>query len=224
MKNCARCNAPNDDTAATCQYCGAAFPPPPIYAQPNANPQMVQIHNYYQSPADTVNYPIPPAAQSQYYTQGYAPYPQPYPPMMGYPPAPDPTVAKNQRKIQKLIAYYAQRGYKVVSQTDTTVQLTKEKSFSCLLAVLLLLLWVVPFFLYLILYASKKEERLLITLNPDGSTTFAFNDDKPITNYPVNGETKIPNQNDNSLFIALIAGGILCILIYLLVTGSIFGF
>lgn len=218
MKNCPRCNAPNNDDDATCQYCGAAFPPSLVHAQPTANPRMVQIHNYYQSPSDAVNYPIPPAAQTQYYASGCAPYPQPYPPMMVYPPAPDPAALKNQRKIQKIIAYYAQRGYKVVSQTDTTVQLTKDKSFSCLLAVILLLLWILPFFIYLIYYASKKEERLLITLNPDGSTTFAFNDNKPITKYPVNGETKLPLRDDSALFIALIAIGILLIVAYALMT------
>ena len=211
MKNCPCCNAPNDDVAASCSYCGVTFPPAPIQPQPAQNYQ-----NYSQFAPYPASAPTQTPGQPLAYTPGFAPYP--YPPMTVYPPAPDPLAAKNQQKIQKLIAYYAQRGYKVVSQTDTTVQLTKEKSFSCLLAVFLLLLWVVPFILYLILYASKKEERLLITLNPDGSTTFAFNDDKPITNHPVNGETKLPLRDDSALFIALIALGFLLIVAYALMT------
>lgn len=215
MKNCPRCNALNDDAAVSCQHCGINFPPRP--SQPNMRPQPAQYdQNYSQFVPPPAGAPTPTAGQPLTYPPGFAPYP--YPPMMVYPPAPDPVALKNQRKIQKIIAYYAQRGYKVVSQTDTTVQLTKDKSFSCLAAVILLLLWILPFFIYLIYYASKKEERLLITLNPDGSTTFAFNDDKPITKYPVNGEAKFPLRDDSALFIALIAIGILLIVAYALMT------
>jgi len=211
MKNCPRCNVQNYDNAVTCQYCGIAFPPALIQPRPDQYDQ-----NYSQFVPPPAGAPTPTAGQPLTYPPGFAPYP--YPPMMVYPPAPDPVALKNQRKIQNIIAYYAQRGYKVVSQTDTTVQLTKDKSFSCLVAVILLLLWILPFFIYLIYYAAAKEERLLITLNPDGSTTFAFNDDKPITKYPVNGETKLPLRDDSALFITLIAIGILLIVAYALMT------
>lgn len=50
MKNCPRCNAPNDDVAVSCKYCGITFPAAPVQSQPNMNPQTVHIHNnYYRS-------------------------------------------------------------------------------------------------------------------------------------------------------------------------------
>ena len=144
------------------------------------------------------------------------PVPGLYPAGSVYPPMPDPLAAKNQQKIQKIIAYYAQHGYKVTSQTDTSAQLTKEKSFSCLLAVLLFLLGVLPVIIYLIYYLSTNEAHLLITLNPDGSTSFAFNNDQPITNHPVNGETKLPLPDQSGFIYFLIALGIFLVVAVIL--------
>lgn len=64
MKICPRCNAPNDDAAVSCKYCGITFPPVPVQPQPNMNPQTVHIHNNYCRSAQRNDYALARPVQS----------------------------------------------------------------------------------------------------------------------------------------------------------------
>lgn len=114
----------------------------------------------------------------------------PAPVQQVYQPPQQPAVNANQLILQQVIAHFTQRGYRVVSQTDTTVQLVREKSFSCLTAVILMLLFVIPFLMYMIWYHAKKDDRLYIVVNPDSSISFTYNDNKPIRKMWKNGDTE----------------------------------
>lgn len=67
-------------------------------------------------------------------------------------------------EIQK----YIKDGFRVQSQTDTTAQLVKPKRLSCLLAVILLLLMVLPFLIYIIWFAAQKDEQVYIEVDENG--------------------------------------------------------
>lgn len=71
--------------------------------------------------------------------------------------------------LQNAIAGYTVQGYRVVSQTDTTAQLVKPKSLSCLLAVVLFILGVVPLILYLIYYMASKDSQVYLTVDEFGT-------------------------------------------------------
>ena len=73
--------------------------------------------------------------------------------------------------LQARINHYLSQGYRVVSQTDTTAQLVRPKSFSCLIAALSFLLLVVGFILYLIYYASKKDDTVYLSVDEYGSVS-----------------------------------------------------
>lgn len=63
------------------------------------------------------------------------------------------------------IQRYIKRGYRVVSQTETTAQLVKPKQFGCLTATLLTVFTLGIFLLfYLFYYASKQDETIYLTV------------------------------------------------------------
>lgn len=65
------------------------------------------------------------------------------------------------QEIQK----YIKRGYRVVSQTETTAQLVKPKQFGCLTATLLTIFTIGLFLLfYIFYYASKRDETIYLTV------------------------------------------------------------
>lgn len=74
--------------------------------------------------------------------------------------------------FMSVINTYIQYGYHVVSQTQTSAQLTKPKHFSGCLAVFLLFLGIVPLVLYGIYYLAKSDQQVYITLQPDNQITF----------------------------------------------------
>lgn len=73
--------------------------------------------------------------------------------------------------LDKEIQSYVRKGYRVLSQTDTSAQLVKPKKFSFLLAVLLLILMVLPFIVYLLMYMAAKDKTVYITVDPQGRVT-----------------------------------------------------
>jgi len=83
----------------------------------------------------------------------------------------------NEKLLNDLVAKYVKQGYRVVSQTPTSAQLVMEKKFSCLLATLLFLLTVFPFFIYLFWYLAKKEQTLYLRIQErnDGSVIIITN-------------------------------------------------
>ena len=86
---------------------------------------------------------------------------------------PEQGIGIDQRRavLQREIARYVGDGFHVVSQTDTTAQLVKPKSFSCLLAVLGLLLFVLGLVIYLIYFASRKDKTVYLEVDANGKVT-----------------------------------------------------
>lgn len=70
--------------------------------------------------------------------------------------------------LDKEIQSYVRKGYRVLSQTDTSAQLVKPKKFNLLIAVILLICMVLPFIIYLLMYMAAKDKTVYITVDPQG--------------------------------------------------------
>lgn len=70
-------------------------------------------------------------------------------------------------KAQVRIA--VEHGYQVISQTHTTAQLMRKKQFSCLIATVLFLCAIVPFFIYLFYYLAKKDGYIYLDIETQPS-------------------------------------------------------
>ena len=64
--------------------------------------------------------------------------------------------------LQTQINEYARQGYIVQSQTETSAQLVKPKSFSFLWAFLWFLLLGIGLLIYIIYYLSKKDQAVYL--------------------------------------------------------------
>ena len=67
--------------------------------------------------------------------------------------------------LQRIIVKYVDLRWRVVSQTQTTAQLTRDKRASCLVALLLCLLFILPAILYLLLYKGTENVYLEVKEN-----------------------------------------------------------
>lgn len=70
--------------------------------------------------------------------------------------------------LQREISGYVKKGFRVVSQTDTTAQLVKPKTFSFLWALLWFLLLGVGLLVYLIWYWAKRDETIYLEVDDKG--------------------------------------------------------
>lgn len=61
-------------------------------------------------------------------------------------------------KLNKVIEFKSSKGYTVIHRSESQVQLKKEKVFNWEIAFICLLLFVVPFFVYLLHYITKRPE------------------------------------------------------------------
>ncbi len=77
-------------------------------------------------------------------------------------------IAERKSILEKCIAYYVRNGYRVGSQNDTSVQMVKPKTFSLGLAIILFLIYIVPFIIYLLYYLSQKEKTAYIMVDERG--------------------------------------------------------
>ncbi len=77
------------------------------------------------------------------------------------------SIEKRREILEQEIAKYVKEGWHVVSRTDKTSQLTRERGASCLVAFILAIFLIVPAVLYLLLY--KKTEGLYIEVDRDGN-------------------------------------------------------
>lgn len=64
--------------------------------------------------------------------------------------------------LQAEINRYVQKGFRVVSQTPRSAQLVKTKKFSCLFAILGILI------IYLIYYMAKRDKQVYLTVDEQG--------------------------------------------------------
>jgi hypothetical protein len=76
------------------------------------------------------------------------------------------TIEECKAVLAREIVKYVDEGWRVTSQTDTTAQLTRDKRASCLVAILLAILFILPAVLYLLLY--RGTENLFLEVNGDG--------------------------------------------------------
>lgn len=70
--------------------------------------------------------------------------------------------------LQREIASYLRKGFRVVSQTHTTAQLIKPKKFSLVWAFLWLLVWIFGVLIYLIYFAAKRDQQVYLEIDERG--------------------------------------------------------
>jgi uncharacterized membrane protein len=70
--------------------------------------------------------------------------------------------------LQAEIRKYVKRGFRVISQTDTTAQLLKPKKLSLFWAIFWFLMLFIPFVIYLLIYMARKDEQVWLEVDPDG--------------------------------------------------------
>jgi len=80
-------------------------------------------------------------------------------------------VVTPERRLEAEVQSYVSRGFRVVSQTPTTAQLVKPKKFSFVWAFLWFLVAVVGLIVYLLYYASKRDEQVFLSVSADGRIT-----------------------------------------------------
>lgn len=80
------------------------------------------------------------------------------------------TLSITERKaiLDREVVKYVKRGYRVQSRTDTEAQLVRPKRFSFFWAFLWFLLIVVGLLVYLLYYASKKDETVYLQVDELG--------------------------------------------------------
>ena len=82
------------------------------------------------------------------------------------------TIEQRRAVLQKSINWYTSRGFRVVSQTDTTAQLVKPKQFSCLIATLSFLLVGIGLLIYVFIYMASKDQTVYITIDENGKAHY----------------------------------------------------
>lgn len=82
-------------------------------------------------------------------------------------------LALEERKkiLQDQIAKYSRKGYEIVSQTDSTAQMRKPKTFSFLWAFLWFLLFGVGILVYIFYYMAKKDTIVFVEVGEEGRIT-----------------------------------------------------
>jgi hypothetical protein len=70
--------------------------------------------------------------------------------------------------LQQEINKYLKRGYRVISQTDTTAQLIKPKRFSFLWAVAWFFVFGFGLLIYVFWYLSRKDETIYLEVSSNG--------------------------------------------------------
>jgi ABC-type Fe3+ transport system permease subunit len=73
--------------------------------------------------------------------------------------------------LQAEINRYVGRGFRVTSQTPRSAQLVKPKKFSVVWAVIWFVLMILPFVIYLLYYASKRDQQVYLTVDEQGHIT-----------------------------------------------------
>ncbi len=73
-------------------------------------------------------------------------------------------ISQAQGSLKGQINIAVSRGYHVISQTNTTAQLFRKKSFSCLFATLSCFLFGIGFLIYLFYYLAKKDDTIYLDI------------------------------------------------------------
>lgn len=78
------------------------------------------------------------------------------------------TIDQRREILQREINGYLKRGFRVVSQTETSAQLLKPKVFSLLWAFLWFLGFGIGIIVYIIWYMAKRDETVYIEVDDKG--------------------------------------------------------
>ena len=70
--------------------------------------------------------------------------------------------------LQREITKYVRKGFRVVSQTESTAQLAKPKKFSLLWALLWFFLFGIGLIIYLIWYWSRRDQTVYLEVTSAG--------------------------------------------------------
>ncbi len=76
------------------------------------------------------------------------------------------SIEEQKEILEKEISRYARQGWRIISRTETSAQMVRDKQASCLLAFILALFFLLPAILYLLLY--KGSENLYIEVDERG--------------------------------------------------------
>jgi len=79
------------------------------------------------------------------------------------------SLSERTEKLTREIVKYTNQGYRVVSRTDTSVQLVKPKEpFNFLIALVGLLIVIVGLLIYIIYYFSKSDDAVYLVVSETG--------------------------------------------------------
>lgn len=78
------------------------------------------------------------------------------------------TLDERRRILQSEVQRYIGRGFRVISQTETTAQLVRPKRFSFLWAFLWLLAFGIGLIVYLFWYWSRRDETVYLQVDEQG--------------------------------------------------------
>ena len=78
------------------------------------------------------------------------------------------SIVERKAILDREVAKYVKRGYRVQSRTDTEAQLVRPKKFSFLWAFLWLLALGVGLIVYLLYYWSKKDDQVYLAVDTYG--------------------------------------------------------
>jgi len=70
--------------------------------------------------------------------------------------------------LQREISNYVNKGFLVISQTETTAQLIKQKKFSFLWATVWFLVFGIGFLIYVFWYWSRKDQGVYLEVTDTG--------------------------------------------------------
>lgn len=76
---------------------------------------------------------------------------------------------ERQEILLQEIEKYVKRGFRVVSQTETTAQLIKPKRFNFWLALILFLVFILPLIIYIFWHISRKDKTVYISVDEVGN-------------------------------------------------------
>lgn len=76
-------------------------------------------------------------------------------------------IERRRELLQQAISQYVGQGYRVVFQTDTTAQLVKPRTLSCLWVVLFGLT-LIGLIVYVVVYLMTKDKQVYIEVTPQG--------------------------------------------------------
>jgi len=89
---------------------------------------------------------------------------------MNHPPAPPLTLTLEARTaiLDREVARYVKRGFRLVTRTPTTAQLLKPKHFSFLWATLWFCCLGIGLLFYLFYYWSRRDQTIYLEVDPTG--------------------------------------------------------